>query len=238
MEKILIYVEEQKKRDFNKSIDECCDECNSLIQVFDTFVTFDNEKIRSIEAFESLCQDPKSYFDGCVLRNIHLSAGKQVNVEVACQLFNIRRTEYLNMTDGLPIVDPDCEPCNKVAKVTKGRRAIRISQYNQYKDFLIFTKHNQFAVDQSAVDDYVQRFDVFAESIDQVDMFTHYKDLVNILNIHATKFGLNNTERQAIAKALHLTLTRGSEGDFATNVLYLKNEIQKLQYYESRTKSN
>jgi len=230
-EKILVYVEEKKKTEFYESVDYCCDRVNSLVQIFEAFQEW--RKITTEAQFADLCRNPRQYFDNVLTENIHLSAGKAFNVEVAAQLFDIRRDEYLNMVDGLPIIDDACIPCKKV-KVKKGQRAIFITEYDHYKEFLTFV-NGRFSVNEAAVEDYVKTFDIYAEGIDQVDTYTHFKDLVAILNLHEKKFGLNSSDKQMIAKALHLYLVNAISGEFMTNAEFIKDEIQKLKYYENRT---
>lgn len=225
-ERILVYVEEKKKTEFYQSVDNCCNRVNSLVQVFEAFQEW--QRITSEAQFADLCRNPRQYFDNVLTENIHLSAGKAFNVEVAAKLFDIRRDEYLNMVDGLPIIDDSCIPCRKV-KVKKGQRAIFITEYNQYKDFLTFT-NGKFSVNEAAVAEYVATFDVYADGVEQLDTFTHFKDLVVILNLHAAKFGLNGSDKQIVAKALHLYLTDAISGDFMTDAEYIKNQILNLKY--------
>lgn len=225
-EKILVYVEEKKKTEFYQSVDNCCDRANSLIQIFEAFQEW--LKITTEDQFTALCRNPRQYFDNILTENIHLSAGKAFNPSVAAQLFDIRRDEFLNMTDGLPVLDDQCVPCRKV-KVKKGQRAILISEYNHYKDFLTFAG-GKFSVNETAVAKHVATFDIFADSVEQVDTLTHFKDLVFILNSHAKKFGFNTSDKQLVARALHLYLERAFEGDFTTDNEYIKNQILTLKY--------
>lgn len=229
-EKILVYVEEKKKKDFYNSVDNCRDRVNSLIEIFETFQAW--QMITSEDDFIELCRDPRQYFDDVIVENIQLSAGKKFNIEVAAQLFDIRRAEYLNLVDGLPILDDECEPCRKV-KVKKGQRAILITEYNHYKDFLTFA-NRRFSVNEAAVEDHVKTFDVYADGMEQLDTFTHFKDMVVILNLHAAKYGLNSSDKQMIAKSLHLYLTDAISGDFMTDNEYVKNQILKLKYNDNR----
>ena len=110
-----------------------------------------------------------------------------------------------------------------------GRKAISKYQFDQYRDYLLFSA-GIFTVNTEAVDADLDRFNVYATTPAEVALYEHFTGLVEILNKHDAMYTLPNPEKKTIANTLHLHLTEAYQGAFMLDVQYLSNEIGKLKY--------
>jgi len=226
-QKLLISTDRNGIAEFQKAVQGTCDAANQLIQLFSEFQPW--QKIVTLEQFEELVSDPKKYFDDTIVVNVHVTArGLTVDPEQAARLFNISRDLYNNAVSGMPLVMDDCPECQR-AKVIPGRKAISKYQFDQYRDYLLFSA-GIFTVNTEAVDADLDRFNVYATTPAEVALYEHFTGLVEILNKHDAMYTLPNPEKKTIANTLHLHLTEAYQGAFMLDVQYLSNEIGKLKY--------
>ena len=226
-QKLLISTDRNGIAEFQKAVQGTCDAANSLISIFNEFQPW--QKIVTLDQFTELVSDPKKYFDDTIVVNVHVTArGLTVDPEQAARLFNISRDLYNNAVSGMPLVMDDCPECQR-AKVIPGRKAISKYQFDQYRDYLLFSA-GIFTVNTEAVDADLDRFNVYATTPAEVALYEHFTGLVEILNKHDAMYTLPNPEKKTIANTLHLHLTEAYQGAFMLDVQYLSNEIGKLKY--------
>jgi hypothetical protein len=89
---------------------------------------------------------------------------------------------------------------------------------------MIFSE-GEFIVDTAAAADYKKKFEIYATTPAQVAVVEHYDNLVQLLNKHCADYPINNSDKERIAVALNLQLSKGITGDFITNSEYVKNLI-------------
>jgi|GEM_PF-1003218 hypothetical protein len=222
--KILIYTDNHKRATFEKAVNETIEGCNSLIEIYHTFIEpFD--RVASREEAEILIRDPEGTFDNALIANVNLSAGHGIKPDpkTAAQLFNIDRPNYLNLVAGFPIVWDDCKPCQK-AKIKKGQRAISFERYRTYSPFMRFDG-GEFVANPEAIEDKLKSFDVYAVTEEQTAVYNHYTDLITILNCHLEKYPLPDRTKEAIAKGLNLQLSQGVSGTFVMDKQYISHLI-------------
>jgi len=226
-EKILISTDNNAINEFRKAVRVACEAANQLTQAYEAFQPW--EKITTIEAFMELVADPKRAYDNAIIANIGVTAkGMKVDPEQAARLFNISRDLYNNAVSGMPLVMDDCPECQR-AKVIPGRKAISKYQFDQYRDYLLFSA-GIFTVNTEAVDNSLDKFSTYAESEEEIELHNHFTALVEMLNKHDSMYTLPNPEKKTIANTLHLHLTEAYQGAFMLDVQYLSNEIGKLKY--------
>ena len=227
-QKLLISTDRNGIAEFQKAVTATAEAANSLISIFNEFQSY--EVITAEALFLTLLADPGSYFDEVLLRHVKLdTGGRKPDPAVLASLVGLHRDEYLNAVAGLPLTSEDCEPCRKIAKQIPGRKAISKYQFDQYRDYLIFSA-GSFSVDQSRVDADLDRFNTYAETPAEVALCEHFTGLVEILNKHDAMYTLPNREKKTIATALHLHLTEAYQGAFMLDIQYLSKEISKLKY--------
>lgn len=227
MKKVLISVDRNGIAEFQKSVQGTAEAANQLIQAYEAFQPW--EKVTSLDLFTELVSDPKQAYDNAIIANIGVTAkGLKVDPEQAARLFNLAYDQYLNLVSGLPLTDTDCVPCKKV-QVKPGKRAISKHEFSAYREYLIFSA-GRFSVDQSKVDAALDKFSTYAESQEELSLYTLHHDLVNILNEYTSLYPISSTDRLAIKGALKLHLTNGGDGLFMVNTETLKNAINKLKY--------
>ena len=228
-QKLLISTDRNGIAEFQKAVQATCDSANNLIELYHTFQPW--KRIRTVEDFISLASDPADFFDSTLLDNVEIkAAGVTPDPGRLAELIGIRRAEFLNLCSGLNIPDEDnCPPCGKV-RIKRGQRAISLSEFNRYRDYLTFTTAGIFSVNQSKVDADLDKFSTYAESAEELSLCTLHHDLVNILNEYTSLYPISSTDRLAIKGALKLHLTNGGDGLFMVNTETLKNAINKLKY--------
>lgn len=227
MKKVLISVDRNGIAEFKKAVQVTCDAANSLISIFNEFQSY--EVITAEEQFSALLADPGSYFDAILLHHVKLdTGGRKPDPAVLASLVGLHRDEYLNAVAGLPLTSDDCPECQR-AKVIPGRKAISKYQFDQYRDYLLFSA-GIFTVNADAVDNSLDRFNVYATTEAEVALYEHFTGLVEMLNKHDAMYTMPNPEKKTIANTLHLHLTEAYQGAFMLDVHYLTNAIQSIKY--------
>jgi len=226
--KILISTDNNAINEFKRSVTATAEAASSLIELYHTFQPW--KRITTVEDFISLASDPADFFDSTLLDNVEIkAAGVTPDPGKLAELVGIHRSAFLNLCSGLNIPDDGhCPPCGKV-RIKRGVRAISLSEFNRYSQYLNFNS-GVFSVDQSKVDADLDRFNVYATTEAEIELYNHFTALVELLNKHDAMYTMPNPEKKTIANILHLHLERATEGAFMLNVAYLTNEIQKLKY--------
>jgi len=226
--RILISTDNNGIATFKKSVQSTADEANSLIELYTSFQPW--QRITTVEDFITLVTNPADYFDSTLLANVEFKAkGVTPDPGRLAELIGIHRAEFLNLCSGLNIPDTDnCPPCGKV-RIKRGVRAISLYTFEQYRDYLLFTA-GTFSVNQEAVDGSLDRFNAYAESPEEIEIYNLHFDFVKILNEFIRLYPISLTQTHAVKEAFRLHLTRGGEGDFVVNTETLKNAINKLKY--------
>ena len=225
-EKILITVDRNGISEFQKSVQGTCDAANSLISIFNEFQSY--EVITAEAQFQMLLADPGSYFDEVLLRHVKLdTGGRKPDPAVLASLVGLHRDEYLNAVAGLPLTSDDCPECQR-AKVIPGRKAISKYQFDQYRDYLLFSA-GIFTVNADAVDNSLDKFSTYATTPEEIERYALFNDLVQMLNRWDAVYPLGG-DKLEVKKIFGLHLSRGGEGDFMINPITLTNAIQSIKY--------
>lgn len=221
-QKILITHDRNGAEAFRREVAETADAANSLIRIFEAFQPW--QKIATVALFNSLVSDPTKFYDDTLLQNVKVQAvGVKPDPGKLAELVGLHRAEFFNATAGLPLTSDDCAPCRKV-QVKPGKRAISKRTFEAYAQYLTFTA-GTFTVNQEKVEASMSRYDTYAESPAEIERYTLFTDLVAMLNKFTELYPINPTDRQTIAKSLHLQLTEAIAGSFRLNDEFLKNEI-------------
>jgi hypothetical protein len=163
-------------------------------------------------------------FDQLLIDNVQMTAnaGLKPSPQQVALLYDIDRMNFYNLVEGKPIIE-NCAPCQR-AKVKPGKQAISLAEYRRYAPYMIFSE-GEFIVDTAAAADYKKKFEIYATTPAQVAVVEHYDNLVQLLNKHCADYPINNSDKERIAVALNLQLSKGITGDFITNSEYVKNLI-------------
>ena len=227
--RILISTDNNGIATFKKSVQSTADEANSLIELYHAFQPW--QRVTSQDQFITLATNPADYFDSTLLAHVEIKA-KGVTPDPArlAELIGIHRAEFLNLCSGLNIPDTDnCPPCGKV-KIKRGQRAISLYTFEQYRDYLLFDVGSGFTVDVAKVDGSLDRFNTYATTEAEIEIYNLHFDFVKILNEFIRLYPISLTQTHAVKEAFRLHLTRGGEGDFVVNPEALKSSINKLKY--------
>ena len=225
-DKVLISTDNNALSTFKKDVQAVCDRSNELITLFGLFQSY--ESITAEEQFQKLLAAPGSYFDEVLLRHVKLdTGGRKPDPAVLASLVGLHRDEYLNAVAGLPLTSDDCPECQR-AKVIPGRKAISKYQFDQYRDYLLFSA-GIFTVNADAVDNSLDKFSTYATTPEEIERYALFNDLVQMLNRWDAVYPLGG-DKLEVKKIFGLHLSRGGEGDFMINPITLTNAIQSIKY--------
>lgn len=224
MDKVLVFRDLKRADQLRDTVAEVADRCNELTDLFNAFQPW--QRITSVAEFEQLVADPAAYFDAVIIENVKITAaGRSVNAAAAADLFDVDREAFLNIAAGVPVNNPECKPCAKL-RMKPGQRIITANTYNSYSELLEFVD-GLFSPDFAALEREVLKYDLYAETDQQREVVEHFDGLCSILNEHKMRYGLKQSKE--IATALHLHLTRGTEGDFMPDVSFIGNQVIALK---------
>ena len=220
---IKIYDDTKKAAEFDAGLNNAVQRCNELIDIWHEFQPF--ARCSDVATFEQIVTAPGQMFDRLLIENVQMTANKGLkpSAEQVALLYDIDRLNFYNLVEGKPIKIENCAPCQR-AKVKPGKQAISLAEYRRYAPYMIFSE-GEFIVDTAAAADYKKKFEIYATTPAQVAVVEHYDNLVQLLNKHCADYPINNSDKERIAVALNLQLSKGITGDFITNSEYVKNLI-------------
>lgn len=220
---IKIYDDTKKAAEFDAGLNNAVQRCNELINIWHEFQPF--ARCSDVATFEQIAAAPGLMFDRLLIDNVQMTAnaGLKPSPEQVARLYDIDRMNFFNLVEGKPIKIENCAPCQR-AKVKPGKQAISLAEYRRYAPYMIFSE-GEFIVDTAAAADYKKKFEIYATTPAQVAVVEHYDNLVQLLNKHCADYPINNSDKERIAVALNLQLSKGITGDFITNSEYVKNLI-------------
>ncbi len=220
---IKIYDDTKKAAEFDAGLNNAVQRCNELINIWNEFQPF--ARCSDVATFEQIVTAPGQMFDRLLIENVQMTANKGLkpSAEQVALLYDIDRLNFYNLVEGKPIKIENCAPCQR-AKVKPGKQAISLAEYRRYAPYMIFSE-GEFIVDTAAAADYKKKFEIYATTPAQVAVVEHYDNLVQLLNKHCADYPINNSDKERIAVALNLQLSKGITGDFITNSEYVKNLI-------------
>jgi len=226
-DKILIYEDKGRRANFLKAVSEVRDKANELIQLYNDKQPWG--RITTIEDFEDLYSDPLALFDKTLFANIDIKAigGAIPDPKVLAELFKIDRPGFLSAL-GYAVTsknDDDCPGCKKSAQTIKVQRVRTSSEFYQYAEFLYFI-NGTFVLNDEAIKQHADSFNVYASMPQQREIYDHWRGLVEILNCHAVKYSLGQTDKDHICKALKLLQVNGK---FLINDMALSEQIKYLK---------
>lgn len=227
--RILIYEEKGKKTDFLKSVNATMESANNLIQAYSNYQDF--ARIETLADFEKLYSDPLGMFDKTIIDNIDIKAkgNKLPDPSVLSALFQIDRPGFMEATgQSEPLKDADCPDCAKKAQTIKVKNIRSNAEFYQYAEFLFFI-NGSFQLNSNAINEHCDKFNIYADSLEQIALYEHWQGLCDTLNTHNKKYPIGGADVDRIAKALKLRLSQGTSGSFIIDNISLSETIKYLR---------
>lgn len=207
MEKILINENRSQGADLERNIESVITRSREILKAFHKYQSF--RKITTEDEFRQLLKDPGGFFDQVILEgvNIKSAGGHAPNIEAVAKMYDIKRDDFRSQT----------------------RQSISLAQYLNYSGFVSFEK-GAFKVNQEAVQNAKERFKVFAETLEEVELFQYWSNVCETLN-SLIDLGLLGT---VVIESLQRSLENRIMFSYATSRLHLNddfitNEILKLK---------
>ncbi len=223
MTRKLIHFDRHGFEKLETAVNEACQGANELIELYNEIQPW--HTISSRDEADRLIAAPLAYLDSTLTSNIEFkAAGMKPDPGKLAELFSIDRAGFQNRLLGLVVVQPDCEGCGEQPRTEKTPKAIHPQTFRQYADYLKFNG-GAFVVDGAKLKAAAAGFETRADSPKAIEIVTHYEKLIEILNTHDEKYGLNFNDKDALKKIFSLHLSRGSEGTFQPDSEHLKKLI-------------
>jgi hypothetical protein len=228
-DRILVYEERGQKAQFLKAVTSVKDAANKLIQDYNSYQSWD--LINTLNDFEELYSDPLGMFDKTLLQNIDISAkgNKKPDPVVLSSLFGIDRPGYMAVIGQTESVkDADCPDCAKKTQTVKVNRIKTNAEFYQYAEFLLFID-GLFQLNNKAISEYCDRFNIYADSPEQISLYNHWQSVCDILNKHDKQYVLSVSGKQQIASALKLQLSEATSGRFIVDNMRISETIKYMK---------
>jgi hypothetical protein len=180
--KKLIYKDNPAKITFRKEVETVWNKCNILITVFNEGQDF--ETISTQKEFESLIQNPVSYFDDILIQNCEIKSkvGRMPEPSMLANLFGINRDGYLEAIGWETVEDSKCKGCTTTqVQLIHQKEIITAEKFSYYAAYLLF-ENRFFKFNEPAIEEKLKEFDIYAESPDQLRLLEHYETLCKVLN--------------------------------------------------------
>jgi hypothetical protein len=192
--KVLIYEDRNSATNFEKSVIDTMDQCNQLIELYESFQDF--QKITTHSQWIELVTDPGAYYDLTIINGVDLKGNKLPDAGMIAKMFNLDRENYLNATSGKTITTDDCVPCKKL-QLKRGSTAISLSGYRSDKDYLIFYE-GRFYLATDEIEKHKLSFNTYLENDKQAEYYNHFVTLAKILNEHIKLNKLGNSQLEQL----------------------------------------
>lgn len=177
MEKVLIYTDVEGKKKEVEAINQYLSNTNAVLDTFhnlQSFTLLDNP-----HAAISFLKTPVATFDGLILKASGIKGA--VNPEAVASIFGIDRAAMVAAVASQPAINK--EPYER-------ERMQTYKWQDKFEDLLIY-EGSSFVLDNEAVEKYLEKFSVFAETPAELEIFHYYENFCSVFNIHAKNMNFN-----------------------------------------------
>lgn len=194
MAKELVYFDNGRFQDWQKSVSATVGKANSLIEKWHKIQPW--HRICSRDEAIALIDDPAGRLDAEITANFNMSAfGKaKPDLDKIAEFVSIDRQAW----------QAHCKDFNTIS----------LEKFLQVEKFTTFEKRG-FLLNPEALEGKKADYSVFAENEKQTANLNHLKELVKILNTHLKKGYISTVNMQVVADALEL--------QYADNQVYLND---------------
>jgi hypothetical protein len=199
MAKELVYFDNGRFQDWQKSVSATVGKANSLIDKWHKVQKW--HKVTTRDEFISLVDNPAGRLDEELQKNVNMSAfgGMTPDLDKLSEFISIDRKAWQVY-------------CKDFRSITLDV-FLRIEKYTDFE-------HGRFKLNPQALEKKKESYSVFAETPKEEDNLKHLQNLVAILNKHLKKGYISTTNMQVVADALELY--------YADNTVFL-NEFKTAQ---------
>jgi len=229
MNKRLIRKDTGAESQFMTGLNDTVYRGNQLIRLFNDSQSF--KKIESMISFSALVADPVSYYNSILTDNIEHDTRLNVNPQRLAELYGIPRYEYLlalGMTKEQASKCQSCEPKDITIKL----KVLSENQLNEFSKFLFF-KSGKLEVNNNAVEQHRDSFNIYADSPETLQIIEHYEKLCDSLNsaIEYHKLGTNSMDTLARMFGLQIL-----DFKLIPNYYTLSEQVKNMKYESIHSK--
>lgn len=207
----LIYKNIGARQDFRKEIEAVQKKCNLLIDSFNSAQDF--ARINTLSEAEKLIQNPVEYFDNILIENCEIKSktGRLPEPGTLASLFGINRDGYLEAIGWEIVPDKKCKGCTTAQiKLIRQKDILTPEHYFDNAAYLLF-ENGAFELNEAAIAETGETFDIYAESTEQLQLVEHYESLCKVLNEAILFHKVGSDKVQIIAQAFGFLLTEKYE---------------------------
>lgn len=183
MAKELVYFDNGRFQEWQKSVSETVGRANTLIDKWSKIQKW--HKVKNRDEAIALIDDPAGRLDAELLKNVNTGAFGNMtpNLDKLAELIGIDRKGWQVTVKGYDVIDLDS--------------FLRVEKYTEFE-------HGRFRIVPEAFEPKKDSYSVFAETEREQANLKHLKDLVAILNDHLKKGYVSTSNMQVVCNSLEL----------------------------------
>jgi hypothetical protein len=221
--KKLVFTNHKALKKHEETVNQLVNSLNLVLDRFKKEFNYFGQPVNESFAFE-LVTDPAGTFDRLLRANSPIKpiGNKQLDIEKLAELTGIDRDGFIN---AFTIVLPgSIDSYNRAGTVA----LFRLSAANK---LLVKWQDEKFALNQEVLNMELERFKVYAESPEQIELLNSYERLCDTLNDHAKTIKLDAIDSNLIAQRLGIDFKGGllKGGLFAPFYDKLAKQIKSME---------
>src|SRR5690554_4390392 len=197
MKKVLIYTNEEGRKKELETIEQYLSNTNAVLDTFHGLQSF--SKMDNPHAAINFLKAPVETFDSLVLKASGIKGA--VNPDAVASIFGIDRNKMIDAVASQPVIR-DSGIRNQTG---------RYKWQEAFAALLVFEDTN-FILDTEAVELHLEKFSVFAETSEELEILRYHENFCNVFNTHTKKIGLKSSAGQGkLASDLKTSLVSNSQ---------------------------
>jgi len=181
MKKVLIYTNEEGRKNELETIKQYLSNTNAVLDTFHSLQSF--SKMDNPHAAINFLKAPVETFDSLVLKASGIKGA--VNPDAVASIFGIDRNKMIDAVASQPVIR-DSGIRNQTG---------RYKWQEAFAALLVFEETN-FILDTEAVELHLEKFSVFAETSEELEILRHHENFCNVFNTHTKKIGFKRSAGQ------------------------------------------
>ncbi len=196
MKKVLIYTNEEGRKKELETIEQYLNNTNAVLDTFHSLQSF--SKMDNPHAAINFLKAPVETFDSLVLKASGIKGA--VNPDAVASIFGIDRNKMIDAVASQPAI-----------RDSGIRKTGRYKWQEAFAALLVFEGTN-FILDSEAVELHLEKFSVFAETSEELEILRYHENFCNVFNTHTKRIGFKKSAGQGkLASDLKTSLVSNSQ---------------------------
>lgn len=182
MKKVLIYTNEEGRKNELKTIKQYLSNTNAVLDTFHSLQSF--SKLDNRHAAINFLKAPVETFDSLVLKASGIKGA--VNPDAVASIFGIDRNKMIDTVSKQPVI-----------RDSGIRNQTGLYKWQEAFAALLVFEGANFILDTEAVELHLEKFSVFAETPEELEILRYHENFCNVFNTHTKKIGLKSSAGQS-----------------------------------------